>query len=369
MGWVAPCWSGRGVEASSSRGEGAVSGSGIRTSLCAPHVTSILLRPRGGSDHRSVSLERSRGEQGSPPHARHDHDQRRAESSRFRENRVPDAGGGAYDGRPRGSREEDKRLGPLQEVGEKCVSVLRSLGGVADLARLVERWTSLHPRDEFSRDGQVNLPLSPFCFQRLLLCFRNMLLLPLLATNLTMYHCHDQSVYCGDVSVNLQDAMLDSGNVMSYRDQSRPSVRLYGMCTNPFLDTLPLPIGLSVCFLCVHFASVPHRRSWPCAWRSPSLDETPYVASFDWVCGYSAGIWGESACDTIRSRVGGQRRTHTAHSAGRLEGPFKPSTRRSSPIDAEPLASGGTEGERTGTRSRVGGWQSRGGAWRKTARL
>ena len=132
-----------------------------------------------------------------------------------------------------------------------------------------------------------------------------------------MYHGHDQSVYCGDVSVNLQDAMLDSGNVMSYRDQSRPSTRLYGMCTNAFLGTLPLQACLSVC-----------------AWRSTSLAETPYGSSFDWVCGYSAGIWRESAYDAIRSRVGWQRRTHTADSAGRVQGPFKPSTRRSSPIDA-----------------------------------
>lgn len=37
-----------------------------------------------------------------------------------------------------------------------------------------------------------------------------------------------QSVYYGDASINLQDAMLDSGRITSYRDQARSGVRLYG---------------------------------------------------------------------------------------------------------------------------------------------
>jgi hypothetical protein len=37
-----------------------------------------------------------------------------------------------------------------------------------------------------------------------------------------------QSVYYGDESINLQDAMIASGRISSYRDQARSGVRLYG---------------------------------------------------------------------------------------------------------------------------------------------
>ena len=53
----------------------------------------------------------------------------------------------------RGDQAGDRKL--RLEVGDKCVSILRELGGVADLPRLAERWAALYPRSMVSRDGQV----------------------------------------------------------------------------------------------------------------------------------------------------------------------------------------------------------------------
>jgi len=121
--------------------------SGLRY-LCVPQV----LRPRGGSDnHRSVSLERQAGAQGQrgPPAQRHE-DVRRGDGG-YR----GDRGDGRDRADPRADRRDDRRL--RQEVGDKCIEILRVLGGVTDLPRLVERWSGLYPRNVVSRDGQVVL--------------------------------------------------------------------------------------------------------------------------------------------------------------------------------------------------------------------
>lgn len=117
---------------------------GAALSVWGPSVLreprSRVLRPRGGSDHRAVSPHR--GHQRGPPDssARHD-DSRR------------DGGGRGERMDLRGDYAGDRQL--RMEVGDKCVSILRELGGVADLPRLVERWAALYPRSMVSRDGQV----------------------------------------------------------------------------------------------------------------------------------------------------------------------------------------------------------------------
>ena len=101
-----------------------------------------VLRQRGGSDHRAVSPHR--GQQRVPPasvsSARHDEMRR-------------DGGGRGERMDARGDQVGDRKL--RLEVGDKCVSILRELGGVSDLPRLAERWAALYPRNMVSRDGQV----------------------------------------------------------------------------------------------------------------------------------------------------------------------------------------------------------------------
>lgn len=114
-----------------------------------------VLRPRGGSDHRSLSPvprnSAARDRRGAPLRNGRQDETRRVDSYR---------GSGGNDrwrnrGNARGDWGDDRRMIPRQEVGDKCVSILRGLGGVADLQRLVERWSSLYPRYSVSRDGQV----------------------------------------------------------------------------------------------------------------------------------------------------------------------------------------------------------------------
>jgi hypothetical protein len=116
-----------------------------------------VLRPRGGSDHRSLSLERNsaaRDRRGPPPrNGRQDSPRRSEGGPMHRESRGGDRWRDRGD--QRGDWGDDRRMSPRQEVGDKCVSILRGLGGVADLPRLVERWSSLYPRYSVSRDGQV----------------------------------------------------------------------------------------------------------------------------------------------------------------------------------------------------------------------
>jgi hypothetical protein len=109
--------------------------------LCRFHQPQIL-RQRGGSDHRAVSPHR--GQQRVPPAS--------AASARHDEMRR-DGGGRGERMDARGDQAGDRKL--RLEVGDKCVSILRELGGVADLPRLAERWAALYPRSMVSRDGQV----------------------------------------------------------------------------------------------------------------------------------------------------------------------------------------------------------------------
>jgi len=116
--------------------------------LCRFHQPQIL-RQRGGSDHRAVSPHR--GQQRVPPAS--------AASARHDEMRR-DGGGRGERMDARGDQAGDRKL--RLEVGDKCVSILRELGGVADLPRLAERWAALYPRSMVSRDGQV-LPVLVAC--------------------------------------------------------------------------------------------------------------------------------------------------------------------------------------------------------------
>ena len=115
---------------------------------------SPVLRPRGGSDSRPMPLEQSvvaRGQQRekSPPNVRHE-DARRGDVD-FRGSRARDGRGDRGDLREdRG----DKRL--WLEVGDKCASILRDLGGVSDLMGIVDRWRMLFPRNPVSRNGEVS---------------------------------------------------------------------------------------------------------------------------------------------------------------------------------------------------------------------
>ena len=166
-----------------------------------PSALSRLQALRGGSDPRAASLERAgeaRRRQLSPPNARHPREDswHPGRDGRDRDRDRAEARG------ERGS--ESRRL--RVEVADKCASVLRDLGGVSDLPRLLDRWCDLFPRNRVSRDGQA--------------------------------------VFFGDVGIQLVDAMLDSGRIISYRDQMRPNVRLFALSpANGKRPAIPLQWG------------------------------------------------------------------------------------------------------------------------------
>ena len=116
-----------------------------------------ILRTKGGSEHRPVSIERTsspRGQQRGPPTLiSRQHESRRGDGVH-----RGDQSGVARRGRGDvvTDRRKDRQSIPAQEVGDMCVSILRELGGVTDLPRLAERWSALFPRYEVSRDCQVS---------------------------------------------------------------------------------------------------------------------------------------------------------------------------------------------------------------------
>eukprot|EP00960_Hanusia_phi_P018388 542250-Hanusia_phi.AAC.1 len=77
------------------------------------------------------------------------------------------------------------------EIADKCVAILRQLGGTADLKRIVERWRSLYQKDFVSRDGQV--------------------------------------VYRSGEAISFESAMLMTGKVVVSKDRMRPHGTIYSL--------------------------------------------------------------------------------------------------------------------------------------------